>query len=626
MMIRLLSALKSIATTCGVCAIVCLAAPVAAQTGSPISNTANDEEIASMLRFAELAKASGNLDRASDLLQIAMNMSSTDEAKLKQTLIIALQYAESLEAINANFEAVCIYNLLGLAVTGPLMPFNRAVLFEKLGWTSAMLSELRVAHRLDPKRLDAACALAANLALAEKPELRNAEEALAVALSVRDQIENAPLIAQTIGRAAAASKDFDLAVEMQTKYLKSGTVSQEELPIENRRLELYLEKSEPPAPQLPVFTSEDLLSNETIANIARRSMVGVRVQGIVEGKDAKTGAVQVRASIRWAVGTVLDSFGTFLVSSESVRVPTYGELFVPETQAEDRSLNSFATRAKLIDKLGSTRWLETPEIGIYSMPSATVQSKSMGEAGLLGSDEATGLAVIELKRESAFSFIRHAEWQPAKFTPEHRTLDPSSNQLDSGLELDYTPTDFISTPNLVALKSIESTICAYFDRPSGVGHKARLISLPESKCQPGSALFNQLGEIVGIKHQIDAPATDGQFAIPAHVCTRIAAKLASYGEVHRAHLPFVLVANTTGVTEPAMGMKVNKVPTDVSVYQPLLNKLIISLDGVPTPTLTEWLIASERIYDRGLETALVEVFDPELKLVSWMTIPTTKPN
>jgi hypothetical protein len=615
------------AVTSLVWTIACSRSHVIAQTGSQASESEATAD--STLKFARMLKDVGKLEEASKLYGLAMNQSSRDDSQLKQTLLIALQYAESLDAIGANTEAVCIYNSIGRAVSDPMVHFARAVLFLHLDWDSAMFSELRTAHRLDRNNPAIVGGLAAELLLTEQPELRNPQEALAVALSARDQIENAPYIAEMIATAAAATKDFDLAVKMQTQYLKSGAVSEEDLPIQNRSLQLYKLQAGPLIRELPRFARHELLGNNAIMEIARRTMVGIRIQGVVEGRDSQTGNVQVRASTQWAIGTVLDSFGTILLSSESVRVPTYGELFSPETQEIGESSVSFLKEEKRTDVVGSTRWLESPEIEIFSMPMPKVQSKSLGNAVLMGTDTATGVAVIELKRSSAFGFVRHSEWTAARFAPEYRSIDPNADQLVSGLELDYTPTDYITVPNLVTLESCEPKILAYCECSSGDANTARLIALPGSKTPLGSALFNQLGEIVGIKHQVAVPGTDGrangQVAIPAAVCTRIAAKLAAYGEVHRTYLPFDVNSKTTGVEAPAMGMRVSKVPADVRIYQPLVNKFIVSLNEMPTPTMTEWLHASEQVHDRGLDTALVEVYDPETNLVTWMTLPTVKP-
>ena len=141
MLTRLLSGLNFAYAACGFCVIACCVSPVSAQTKTPASDIASDDEIATMLKFAELAQANGVLDKAADIFGIAMNMSSADDAKLRQTLTIALQYAHALHAIDANSEAVCIYNWIGRAAPGPRLPFKRAALFQELGWDSAMLSE-----------------------------------------------------------------------------------------------------------------------------------------------------------------------------------------------------------------------------------------------------------------------------------------------------------------------------------------------------------------------------------------------------------------------------------------------------------------------------------------------------
>ena len=622
-MIRRFFVLQSMAVVCGVCISACAIPPVFAQTDGQSSDSG--PSAASIFKFGELARDAGRLEDATKLFGVAMNQSSRDNDQLKQTLQIALEYAESLEAIGANAEAVCIYNWIGKAVPELKLPFVRAVLFSKLDWDSAMFSELRVSHRTDPEDLITVNGLASALLLNSQPELRNTEEALEVALSARDQIENSPRIARTIAMAAAATKDFDLAVEMQTAYIQSGTVSEENVLSEFNRLRQYSEKEEIHPEEVPAFALEDQLDDDALAEIARRSMVGVRVQGIVEGKNLQTGEVRVLASTRWTVGTVLDSFGTILLSWESVRVPTYDELLETGKDDTNQSSSSRFGAATREDVVGSTRWLEVPEIEIYSMPSSEMQSKSMGLAGILGTDEASGLALVELTRSSAFGFVRHAELKPARFAPEYRSLDPDTDRQTPGFELDYVPTDYITVPNLVSLESCESEVLAYYEPRGGTANLARFIALSESRSLPGAALFNQLGEIIGIRHQVNAPATDGQVAIPAAVCTRIAAKLATYGEVNRAYLPFTVASRTTGVQEPGKGMKVSSVTSDADIYQPMLNKFIVSLDGVPTPTLTEWLNASERVHDRGLETAIVEVYDPDSNRITLMTIPTVKP-
>lgn len=60
-------------------------------------------------------------------------------------------------------------------------------------------------------------------------------------------------------------------------------------------------------------------------------------------------------------------------------------------------------------------------------------------------------------------------------------------------------------------------------------------------------------------------------------------------------------------------MTVTTVPKEVAIYQPLLYKLITKVDGIPTPTLTEWLVALERAWSRGVDTIALTVYDDKLR-------------
>jgi len=156
--------------------------------------------------------------------------------------------------------------------------------------------------------------------------LRNPIEASELLSKHKGSIETEPIAAKFIAATEAKLGNFDNAVAMRKQYLDSGHVKDANREAEEGLLSLYKKKMVAPERSFPTFLTKELLSKDELANIVRQSTVIVRVMGAFECKESKTGETKVLGISHEHIGTVLDTFGTLLVASETVRLPRYDDI------------------------------------------------------------------------------------------------------------------------------------------------------------------------------------------------------------------------------------------------------------------------------------------------------------
>lgn len=93
---------------------------------------------------------------------------------------------------------------------------------------------------------------------------------------------------------------------------------------------------------------------------------------------------------------------------------------------------------------------------------------------------------------------------------------------------------------------------------------------------------------------------------------RISVKLLAYGQVGRASLPLAISPVTyfgkvAGKPTQLSGMSVVGVNSGILGYEVLKEQIIISIDGVPTPTTTDWMIAMERAKALDRKSVVCEI-------------------
>jgi len=560
-------------------------------------------------KYREMAKefyGAGNLGGAIEMLRASLENTPLKETTSDKTLETALQFAELLLENGDDQRAIHVINYLERYRPDDVRNLMlRGSAYEKMNWTSAMLDELRTFVRLHPSNQTFRAGLAFELVYSLVPSLRNPLEASELISKRRGSLESEPFAAKLMASTEAKLGNFDNAVAMQELYLESAALNEADREAQEDLLALYKKRMAATSRPLPTFDTKELLSQEQLANVARNCMVIVRVMGTFECRESTTGETKVLGLSHDHIGTVLDTFGTLLVASETVRLPRYDDV-------------------TLLEGTGTTRWVQAPSLEVFSLPVANGESISLGQAVLVGSDEEAGLAVIKLSRDKPFTFINMAAgYQSVKFEPEYRPFDKNSDlYLKKAFELTVDAIGSGILPAINEVKLGENRVSAYIQWTNKKMTLTRSAYVNDSKGPIGTPVFNQLGECVGIQQKVGIdPKRLRAVAVPASTCTRIASKLASVGHVERAELPIVVGGMFTDVSQPSSGMLVMELENDDSISQPLKGRYITSLDGVQTNSLTEWLAASERIASMGLETAVVEVFDKSTKRVSLMTIP-----
>jgi S1-C subfamily serine protease len=283
------------------------------------------------------------------------------------------------------------------------------------------------------------------------------------------------------------------------------------------------------------------------------------------------------------MGVVLNKLGTILVSSETVNLPHM-------IQNDARS-----PRAK--------RWVKEPKFSVWAIVDETGTAQELGKAHVVGTDFETGLAILQIDRtDHAYEPI--PEIEPIRFQPEDRWYDPAW--------LAFSESYFeLNDAELVARKGghLQSrTYSLSIDRPQVSGTSAQFVECDQSQAKVGSPLFNAFGECIGLVHLIRNQQSDN-VAIPSAICSRVASKLCAFGFVPRVHSPMVVSSVSQTRALPSgeeevvrSGMYVSELRSadpnlslKTSVFQKLVGSVILAVDGHPTPTHAEWLIALERI-------------------------------
>jgi hypothetical protein len=229
---------------------------------------------------------------------------------------------------------------------------------------------------------------------------------------------------------------------------------------------------------------------------------------------------------------------------------------------------------------------------------------------------------LEFDHEEHFEHVKYDELSTIRFMPEYRSFDPSTEKhLATQFEYSVEKGSTTNRPSLREVTANLSKISVYDDPAIGAPTIARLGVVVGSQSPVGTPVFNQFGECVGITHEVRFDESPQTVLIPAAVCSRVAAKLMADGAVRRASLPIVVHGMLTGVREPQTGMRVFSVISKDPIFKSVEGTTIVGVDGIPTPTLTEWLMALERAYALGSKTVVVEVFDPKDISTTCSTLP-----
>ncbi len=549
-----------------------------------------------MMEEAHQAYEKEDYAKSSELLQQALLDAESDEAKQKIKSVLSA----SLVLNQDYLDAIHVLNDVAKSKADSNLRLTRAGAYFRAGWRDAALDELRIALRLDSTNQQLRKVLADALLSSPVSSGSDSAEALRALLPLENGIAEEPRIAGAIAMAAAGAENFELAVKMQRRYLESLDADGRQR--ESATLARYEAKQFRPAIPFPAWDPAKLLSNKELANFAHQSMVLVRVMRDMDFPETETGVSAGTATTKHThVGTVLSSMGTILVSSETVRMPRFDEYIQNAT--------------------GSVK-IVSESIEVFTMPDDSGISQSFGQAKVRGIDEASGLAILEIEHEEHFENLKHEELKSIHFMPEYRLLDPNTkNHLASHFEYSVEKGIKTNTPSLREVTADLSQISAYHDRTIAGPTMAKLSMVLGNVGPVGTPVFNQLGECVGITRKVGFNVQDRTVITPSTVCARVAAKLMADGVVHRASLPIVVSGMLTGVQEPLMGMLVQNVTSKDPIYKSLKGSTIVGVDGIPTPTWTEWLIVLERVYALGSKTVVVEICNPEAISTTCMTIP-----
>lgn len=556
----------------------------------------DDVPIVFLMDEAKDAYDKKNFLRAARLIEKALvNSESEDESRNMKTLL-----AIALVSNQEHVDALHVLNDLIKSKPDPNLVLVRSTALYQAGWRDAALDELRREQRLNPNNQQLRKVLADALLSSPIATGSDAVEALTALMSFEEEIADDPRIAGAIAMAAAGAENFELAVRMQKRYM--GLLDSTQRQREAETLSRYEAKQYSNPVSFPTWDPAKLTNNKVLANNAHHSMVMVRLKREIQLTEAVSGENAGTASeMRTHFGTVLSSMGTILVSSNTVRMPRFND------------------HIHGVD--GSVRLL-SEQIEVFTMPDDSGKSVSLGLAKVQGIDEPSGLAVLEFDHEKHFENVKFDELKTIEFMPEYRSLDPNT-KIHLAKLFEYS-VEKGSKTNKASLREVTADLSqysAYHDRTVEGPTMARLAKVLGSHCVAGAPVFNQLGECVGITHEIGFDEAPRQVIIPSAVCTRIAAKLMANGVVHRASLPIVVGGIMTGVREPLMGMHVMKTTSKDPILKSLEGHTIVGINGIATPTLTEWLTVLERAYSLDLKTLVLEIYDPAIKGTSCREIP-----
>jgi tetratricopeptide (TPR) repeat protein len=553
-----------------------------------------------LMEEAEEAFNEKDFTKAVELLQEALLNAESEDAKRN----IKTLFASSLVMNEEYLDALHILNDLGKSNPDAGLRLMRAGALFRAGWRDAVLDQLRCDLRLDPSNPQLRKAFADALLSSPISTELDAYDALSVLMPLADGIEEEPRIAGAIAMSAARAGNFELAVEMQERYLESLDRSGKQR--ESETLSRYKAKQVSAPVPFPAWEPAKLLSNQEIATIAHKSTVMVRIIRDIELTETETGENAGLATTKSThLGTVLSSMGTILISSETVRMPHFDDFYTPNV-------------------LGTAK-LTKEEIEVFTMPDEFGISQSLGLAQVQGIDEQSGLAVLELAHQEHFEHVKRDELSTIRFMPEYRLLDPNTKRhLSKLFEYSVESGSKTNKPSLREVNADLNKISVYVEPTIEAPTIAKLAVVSGSESPVGMPVFNQLGECVGITHSVNFDDMQQTVIIPSAVCSRIAAKLTASGVVHRASLPMVVHGMLTGVREPQTSMRVFSVTSNDPILKSLEGTTIVGVHGIPTPTLTEWLMVLERAYALGLKSLVLEIQDNQNESTTCLEVPVSQ--
>ncbi len=462
------------------------------------------------------------------------------------------------------------------------------------------LDELRRLVVLEPNNVEHRMRLGGMLAMGDDMRLRDGDESLSLLTELESQIPEIPMIATLIAAASAENRDFKRAVKVLTDHLSD--FPPDEVGATRKEIELYEDEFRFPSFREP----KDELLPEKVLALGMNSTVKIHFRGDAVYELTQQGICHRRQIEHDDFGTVIDSRGAILVSSSTVTAPLFKEVDVAPPQ--------------------NSTWLADPVIEVFSLPSDNRESQLLGNAAIVGIDEETGLAVLQIQHKPrivSIENLRAVSFQPSSYAQDFSK--PSQGYLATVTEIKREPFFFeaaigIEPPIEQNIQFAVHPIVfnSRFDHRSVVTDEELPISsycveLPSITLGVGAPVLSSNGECVAIIHRLTNQAGEEKVAgIPAWVASRIASKLLAYGKVNRASLPvklqpIAIVGDIDGKSSVLFGMKVLEVKPGLLGYEALKGQIIISIDGVPTPTTTDWLIAMERAWSRGRKTAACEI-------------------
>lgn len=442
--------------------------------------------------------------------------------------------------------------------------------------------------------------LAMSLSQTLIPSLRNGQEAMIWLAEHRDLAERDPRLTKAFALAASECGDFELAIAMQRSLI--DRIPQKDKAMEKSLITQY-EKRQKTNHQFPAFDRTQVLSREKLADRARKSTVYVRVSGLATDGVTDEESTIVKVVKHDHMGIALNKMGTILISSESTALPNMidGDLSSPKAK----------------------RWVKEPSFTVRTNVDSTGSVLELGKASLIGVDHETGLAVLQCDRLGE-EHEPIAEIEPVRFQLEHRWYNPAW--------LEYAKSYFeLNDFELVEREGGRLETRSYpllIENPPVFGTTAQFVECDQSRAPIGAPLLNAFGECIGLVRSIENIQSK-RVAVPSAVCSRVSSKLCAFGFVPRVQSPMVVssVSETRKLASGKdqvvqSGMYVSQIRSQNpaltnknSPFQNLVDQVILSVDGYPTPTNTEWLIALERIAFAGWEGKSIDlkIVDTEWK-------------
>lgn len=503
------------------------------------------------------------------------------------------------------------------------IPYRRGRCYERLEQYAAAAEEWRRAVAMEPGNPFLRVELAMLLVTMPDLRVRDGSEALSLLQGFESQIDDFPRIAVALAAAAAATDDFDKAVELQQRYL---ALSRDQDGKEHAQflLDCYQQKQMP----FPLFTRVlSPIEEEQRQVVLEQGTVLVRVRGRVSHFFSAQGFCEQENVERDHAGTVIDVKGLFLVSGATIGL---------NPSADNNSDNN-----------RQSTWIDGPIIEVFSL--AQSDPFRLGEAEIVGFDAATNLGVIRIKDSNPIDPIpglRAIAFQPGHLVELAEKSDPCfSLEIQGGRTPRLPPEDALLTMMLTKdrpvsrLSSIVSPLMVdqdtYQVHLAGKSENAPIyvsnfVDWSEARLRIGQPIINRGGECVAIASPvIDRDGAERLVGIPARELSRVSAKLASYGQVERARLPYQVtpVAKRLSVNGESLisaGMQVAVAGNQSPLYTELDGQVILSVDGVPTPSTTDWLVAMERVATRKRDVIRCRVTAALGEIVRTVELPVLK--